>query len=143
MFDKFLEFGCHFDWIGPVAAWIKDIQMGPNYTFFVPYNESPYSGKEIAMMLEDKRIPTWGHMIVNDEIMITVRKYHAYPATEIFAERGVPCMNPAVRGKKRRWLWIPTHHYTVEVRPKRRTKRQGLTGKMTGFLSGIVDDFRL
>lgn len=147
MFDKLLEFGTVFDWISPLWAMIRDLREGPNYTFFVPY-DCGWSGREIVGMLKRDGIKTWGHMIVSKEIMITVRKADVVRASRILENAGVPALNLAdSKGKltdagvRNLHEWQQIQHDLMELQAERR--RQGFTGKLTSFLSSIVDDFRL
>lgn len=75
--DDALAVGCMFDWISPLAAWIQDLRNGPSITYFVPHKESWLSGGQISRWLHEYGIHTWGHMIVNDDIMFTLKEEDA------------------------------------------------------------------
>jgi len=76
MFDKLLEFGTTFDWISPLMAEIQDIANGPSHTFLIP-EDCGWSGRAIERLLKDKGIKTWGLMIVDNMILVTVRQAQA------------------------------------------------------------------
>jgi len=73
MLDELLSLGSMFDWISPVLSFGQDIVNGPSHTFMIP-QDCGWTGGEIAGLLRERGIKTWGHMIVNGRIMITVRE---------------------------------------------------------------------
>ena len=89
MFDRILKFGATFDWISPLIAIGQDIANGPSYTFLIPAN-CGWTGREIINLLRRNGIKTWGHMIVNDTFMISVRKPQAQWATYVLERAGIP-----------------------------------------------------
>lgn len=68
-----LEIGSSLDWISPVAGWIGDVINGPSHTFLIPVG-CGYSGNEIARMLRRRGVRSWGRMVVDGTIMVSVRK---------------------------------------------------------------------
>jgi len=89
MFDRILKFGANFDWISPLIAIGQDIINGPSYTFLIPAN-CGWTGREIISLLRRNGIKTWGHMIVNDTLMISVRQTQAQWATFVLERAGIP-----------------------------------------------------
>ena len=89
MFDKILEFGTVFDWISPLIAAVQDITNGPSHTFMMHEN-CGWSGRAIANTLRRHGVKTWGHMIVNHSIMITVRRKQARWAQYLLEREGIP-----------------------------------------------------
>ena len=89
MLDKLLDIGCMFDWITPVAAEIQDRAHGSPHTFFIP-DDCGVSGGQVKRALRSRGIQTWGHMIVNHAIMITVPEADAQRAQQILAEERIP-----------------------------------------------------
>lgn len=87
--DRAVEVLAATDVISPVLAAIQDVVNGPSHTFLIPYN-CGWSGYEIASLLRSQGIETWGHMIVNRMIMITVRLPQARWAWGILAREGIP-----------------------------------------------------
>ena len=83
-----LEFGATFDWISPVAAWVQDFANGPSHTFLLPH-ACGHSGLEIERMLRRKGVKTWGLMIVEDTLMVTVPLGQARLAAHILERAGV------------------------------------------------------
>lgn len=72
LIDKLLEGGSIFDWISPLVAAIQDVANGPHYTFLIT-DSAGMSGNELFRRLRQIGIGSWGHMIVNDTIMVTVK----------------------------------------------------------------------
>ena len=89
MLDKFLAFGATFDWISPVAAWVQDFANGPSHTFLIPH-ACGYSGLEIQRLLQGKGVKTWGLMVVEDTLMVTVPLPQARWAAHLLQGAGVP-----------------------------------------------------
>ena len=98
MLDKLLEIGSWFDWISPVAAQIQDIANGPSHTFLIPEG-SGWSGRDIDGMLRDHGVKTWGMMIVNHTLMLTVRDKQARWADYLLQRSAVPLLNPITSGQ--------------------------------------------
>ena len=82
-----------FDWITPTVAGIQDVVYGPSHTFLIP-EASGYSGREILNLLHDHGVKTWGAMIVNDTLMITVRQSQAKWGDYLLQRAAVPLFNP-------------------------------------------------
>jgi hypothetical protein len=89
MLSKFLEFGTVFDWISPLVAMMQDIANGPSHTFFIPEN-CGWSGREIEHLLRRHGVATWGLMIVDHLIMLTVREAQAHWAQYLLEREGIP-----------------------------------------------------
>jgi hypothetical protein len=89
MFDRLLVVGTAFDWISPVAAIIQDVTNGPSHTFLIPY-DCGYSGRDISKLLKRRGVDSWGHMVVNHTIMITVRRGQALWAQQLLDQAGIP-----------------------------------------------------
>ena len=89
MLDKLLEFGTVFDWISPTLAIAQDLAYGPSHTFMIPA-ECGWSGREIANLLQQRGIKTWGHMIINGTIMISVRQTQTEFARYLLQKAGLP-----------------------------------------------------
>ena len=93
MLGKLLDYGSVFDWISPTLSIAQDIANGPSHTFLIPV-ECGWTGREIAGLLHRRGIKTWGHMIVNGTIMITVREPQAEFATHLLESAGLPVDGP-------------------------------------------------
>jgi hypothetical protein len=87
--DKLLEFGTTFDWISPLMAEIQDIANGPSHTFLIP-EDCGWSGRAIERVLKDKGIKTWGLMIVDNMILVTVRQAQARWAQYLLDRERIP-----------------------------------------------------
>jgi len=87
-----LDFLCNFDWISPLAADIRDLLEGPNHTYFIP-EDCGWSLNEVANLLHQNGVETWGHMIVNHDIMITVREPQAHWGQYLIQREGIPLRN--------------------------------------------------
>lgn len=93
MLDKALGIVSCFDWISPLAAWIQDIANGPSFTFLIPC-DCGWTGHEIQRLLNRRGIHTWGHMIVEDTIMLTVRQCDYRRAAALLDSAGLPFARP-------------------------------------------------
>lgn len=94
MIDRFLEVGASFDWISPLASVLGDMMNGPSHTFLIPYDSSPLSGREIALMLGKRGVKSWGHMVVSGTLMVSVGLSQARWAQHLLEQAGVPLENP-------------------------------------------------
>jgi len=84
-----LQLGTVFDWISPMCSIVQDVANGPSHTFMIP-QDCGWTGSEIARLLQRRGIKTWGHMIVNGTIMITVRRPQAEFARYLMGQAGLP-----------------------------------------------------
>lgn len=101
MLDELLELGTMFDWISPVLSFGQDLANGPSHTFMIP-QDCGWTGGEIAGLLRKRGIKTWGHMIVNGQIMITVRETQYEFAQYLLDQAGlVTGAEPAARSRTR------------------------------------------
>jgi hypothetical protein len=89
MLDKLLDYGSVFDWISPTLSIAQDLAYGPSHTFLIPA-DCGWSGREIANLLQQRGIKTWGHMIVNGTFMITVRDTQTEFARYLLQRAGLP-----------------------------------------------------
>jgi hypothetical protein len=89
MLGKLLEYGSVFDWISPTLSIAQDLAYGPSHTFLIPA-DCGLSGREIINLLRQRGIKTWGHMIVNGTIMITVRDTQTEFARYLMQRAGLP-----------------------------------------------------
>lgn len=89
MLNEILKVGGIFDWISPLWAGIQDLRNGPSHTFFIPYG-CGWSGNDVIRLLRSRGVNTWGHMVVNDQVMITVKKKQARWAAQVMDRSGVP-----------------------------------------------------
>ena len=58
------------------------------HTFLIPVN-CGYSGREVIRLLRRYGCKTWGHMVINDTITITVPRNQAEWAARVLAWAGV------------------------------------------------------
>jgi hypothetical protein len=96
-FDDLLEVGTMFDWISPVLSIAGDIANGGGYTLFIP-QACGWTGGEVDRLLRRNGIKTWGKMIVNGFLMITVRPAQAEQARFVLNRAGVPLDNGSPSG---------------------------------------------
>ncbi len=89
MLEKLLEFGTVFDWISPLIAEIQDRANGPSHTFLIP-EACGWSGCGIEDLLRSHGIKTWGLMIVDHMILITVRLAQARWAQYLLERERIP-----------------------------------------------------
>ena len=89
LFDDALEVGTWFDWISPLLSVAGDVAHGGGRTFFVD-QACGWTGGEIADLLRRRGIGSWGRMIVNRKIMLTVRKGDADRAARLLDGAGLP-----------------------------------------------------
>lgn len=98
MFNKLLEFGRSFDWISPLIAQIQNVANGPHRTFLIS-GGSGWSGRRIGRMLNQHGVQYWGMMIVEGELMLTVRQQQAGWTQYLLQREGIPLLNPLPSGR--------------------------------------------
>jgi hypothetical protein len=101
MLDELLELGTMFDWISPVLSFGQDLANGPSHTFMIP-QACGWTGGEITSLLRGRGIKTWGHMIVNSQIMFTVREGQYEFAQYLLDRAGLPTGAEAARTSRAR-----------------------------------------
>jgi hypothetical protein len=89
LLDEVLHIGTVLDWISPLLATVQDLIEGPKRTFLIPY-AIDWSGEQIVTWLHGFGVRTWGHMIVDQRIMFTVREAQAEWATWLLEQVGIP-----------------------------------------------------
>ena len=97
LLDDLLAAGSIFDWITPLVAFAHDAVNGPQHTLFID-RACGWSARQIEKMLRDHGVRTWGLMIVNDQIMITMRRSQARWADYLVQREGLPLLNPLTNG---------------------------------------------
>jgi hypothetical protein len=104
--DKLLEFGTTFDWISPLIAEVNDMTNGPSHTFLIP-EDCGWSGRAVERLLRDHGIKTWGLMIVDHMILITVRQAQARWAQYLLDRERIPIaygvLDEPTGGDTRQW----------------------------------------
>ena len=131
MLDKILKFGTVFDWISPLIAGVQDLTNGPSHTFLIT-EDCGWSVREIANLLRRHGIKTWGHMIVNHQIMITVRKQQAQWAQYLLDREGVPV----------EYGLLPTRNGQVS-HPARKASDADPLEKVFGWLDDLANSLDL
>jgi hypothetical protein len=89
MLDGLIKFGACFDWISPLLAIAQNMANGPSETLMIP-QACGWSGGEIARLLRRHGVHTWGHMAVNDTLMMSVRQSQARWARYLLQRAGLP-----------------------------------------------------
>jgi hypothetical protein len=97
MLDSILSIGRAFDWISPTLRIFMNIAHGPSHTLMIPQS-CGRTGAEIARLLRKHGIKTWGHMIVKDTFMISVKRKQARWAEYVLTRAGIPLGYGSVRG---------------------------------------------
>jgi hypothetical protein len=92
MSHKLLAAGASMDWISPLLALLGNVRNGPSYTFLIPY-DTGWSGREVISLLRQNGIKTWGHMVVSDTLMLTVRLAQAEWAQYLLDRAAIPVEN--------------------------------------------------
>ncbi|HSJ58674.1 MAG TPA: hypothetical protein VLC95_15935 [Anaerolineae bacterium] len=92
MSDKLLAAGASVDWISPLLAMLGNLVNGPSYTFLIPY-DCGWSGRDVISLLRRNGIKTWGHMVVSDTLMLTVRLAQAGWAQYLLDRAAIPVEN--------------------------------------------------
>ena len=93
MIDKMLQVGSAFDWISPAAATLQNVMRGPSFTFLIPYDDCPLSGREIELALKKRRVACWGLMVVDGTLTVSVKQAQAQQAQRVLESQGVPIEN--------------------------------------------------
>jgi len=89
VFDGLLHLLASFDLISPVLAMIQNITNGPSHTFLIP-EDCGWSGRRIEHLLRSHGVKTWGLMIINRKLRITVRLAQARWAQYLLEREGIP-----------------------------------------------------
>ena len=89
MIDDLLHLMASFDLISPVLAVIQNVANGPSHTFLIP-EDCGWSGRRIEHLLRSHGVKTWGLMIINRMLRITVRRPQARWAQYLLEREGIP-----------------------------------------------------
>ena len=89
MYDNLLHLIASFDLISPVMATIQNVANGPSHTFLIPEN-CGWSGRKIEHLLRSHGVKTWGLMIINRLLRITVRLEQSRWAQYLLEREGIP-----------------------------------------------------
>jgi hypothetical protein len=89
MIDTILHFIASFDLISPILAVIQNAANGPSHTFLIP-EDCGWSGRRIEHLLRSHGVKTWGLMIINRMLRITVRQAQARWAQYLLDREGIP-----------------------------------------------------
>jgi hypothetical protein len=131
MLDELWEAATYFDWISPTLAMANDVARGPSHTFLIPV-QCGWTGREISNGLRNHGIETWGHMIVNDHFMITVRDDDAGAAHQLMAKAGLPVGSSPGSGPG------PGNSYSAR-RNSSRSSRQSKSQRKGSILDDLAD----
>ena len=71
--DKFIKTGAGFDPISPILAMIGNLINGPHYIFLIPHVGCHLTGHEIGKVLRRGGVRSWGRMIINETITVSVK----------------------------------------------------------------------
>ena len=123
MLDEILAFGSAFDWISPLVGQAKNILNGPTHTFLIPYDRG-WSGRAIAKMLGKRGVKSWGYMVVQNTLTLSVAERQAGWAQYLFDQAGVPVENP-----------VPSGHRA----PSARAGRGGGFGELAADVRDLLD----
>lgn len=93
MIDRLLAAGSVFDWITPLTAFIQDVVNGLSHTLLIPHG-CGRAPRQIGSLLRAHGVRWWGMMVVNDTLMITVRRRQARWADYLVQREGIPLLNP-------------------------------------------------
>jgi hypothetical protein len=137
MLDKLLEFGSTSDWVTPLVAMIQDGVNGPSHIFMIP-DDCGRSGFEIQRLLRDKGIKTWGLMVFDGFIMITVRLAQAYWAQYLLLRERVPIEYGLL--DKRDAPAAKKGVRSERMVPAAPPARKGLFAELTRAVDGLVDE---
>jgi hypothetical protein len=130
MIDRLLEVGTCFDWISPVLAAVQGIANGPGHTFLFA-DDCGWSGSEVAGYLEDHGVKTWGHMVVDHTVMITVKETQARWSQYLLDRAGITLEGGAVEHSR---------SYSMPVRSRSPDSRgsEGWTDTLRDILNGRI-----
>jgi len=88
-----LALGSVFDWISPLLAFAQNMGKGPTYTFLVPWS-CGWSGRELKRLLKGRGVNSWGYMVIDNTITLTVQRRQANWTQCILDQSGIPVENP-------------------------------------------------
>ena len=129
MLNNILKIGKSLDWISPIAAIAQDLANGPSHTFLIPVSNGR-TGREIINMLRRRGVKTWGHMVINDIITITVPESQVDWAQRLLDWAGVVTDGDPVE--------LPQHPGTSRQRKKKAGRDQGSNNELRD-----IAEFRL
>ena len=93
MIDKLLDIGAGADWMGPLYTLIRG-GLSDGYTFGIEYAGCPVTGRDIQLELKRRGIKSWGLMVAEGLLMLSVKKQDAPKAQRIMQGMGVSIENP-------------------------------------------------
>jgi len=82
------------DVISPILSVVGNALNGPSYNFLVPY-DCGWSGREVISLLKRHGIKSWGHMVVSNTLMLSVRLDQAEWTQHVLDRSGIPVENRA------------------------------------------------
>lgn len=87
--DTLLRIGSAPDWVRPLWAIVQGLRHGPSATFFVP-RACGYSARQVEGLLKRHGVVTWGLMIVDDCIVLEVKRRQIGQAAFALRRAGLP-----------------------------------------------------
>jgi hypothetical protein len=139
MLDKLLAFAAVFDWISPLAAEIQDHVNGPTHTFMIP-DDCGCSGFDIEHLLKSYGIKPWRRMIVNGNIMLTVRLAQAHYAQYLLLREQIPIEYGLLDDRAARaaaWTTMDTSRASVVPMA---TPKRGFFAELAHAVDNLVDE---
>ncbi|MBN1659672.1 MAG: hypothetical protein JXA93_14800 [Anaerolineae bacterium] len=115
MSDRLLSAIAAVDWISPLLAAIGNVMNGPSYTFLIPY-DCGWSGRDVVSLLKQRGIKSWGHMIVQGTLMLTVRQTQADWAQRLLDQASIPVENPVTLPHTHKARQAPRHRREPQTR---------------------------
>ena len=106
MLDDLLHLIASFDLLSPVLTMIQNVANGPSHTFLIPEN-CGWSGRQIEHLLRSHGVKTWGLMIINRKLRITVRQAQAGWAQYLLDRERIPIAYGVVDERTRRAARTP------------------------------------
>jgi len=129
MIDDLLHLIASFDLISPVLAVIQNIANGPSHTFLIP-EDCGWSGRRIEHLLRSHGVKTWGLMIINRMLRITVRQPQARWAQYLLEREGIPIEYGMIDER--------TDRAPHSAREKERTSPLEILGRWLNELAGFL-----
>ena len=97
--EKLLNAGSTPDWISPLWAIIQDFRNRPYHRIYVDRNSS-WSAKDLVKILKQGGVKVWGETLLDEMIVVTVRRQQARWADYILRRAEVPLLNTVQNNRR-------------------------------------------
>jgi hypothetical protein len=139
MLDKFLEIASTPDWITPLAGMIQDRVNGPAHMFLIP-DDCGWSGFEIRRLLKRHGVKTWGLMVVDNLILVSVRLAQAHYAQYILLREQIPIEYGLLDERARPATAARRNHSPTTRNARKSGHSKGVLAELSQAVDGLMDE---